>query len=211
VPRRGALSEEQFELEAQRARSAAKPREPSPRRRVLRSLQLPVAAVLLAACLVAGLKIADSARTTHTRIDATRTPVPGSRVVGLSARKYIVYYEANTTGGNIGLSRPHLRVRIESPSGRPLPLERYNGNFHTGSSYVDARAFLTVRVPEAGRYRITAGKASPQHISAAAPRLVLGEPTGTRTLRHVAGDVLALLAAILLIMVAATAWARRRD
>jgi hypothetical protein len=211
MPRRGALSEEQFELEAQRARSAAKPRELSPRRRLLRSLQLPVAAVLLAACLVAGLKIADSARTTHARIDATRTPVPGSRVVALSARKYVVYYEANTTSGNIGLNRPHVEVRIESPSGQPLPLERYKGNFHTGSSHVDARAFLTVQVPEAGRYRITAGRASAQHISAAAPRLVLGEPTGTRTLLRVAGYALALLAAILLTMVAATAWARLRD
>jgi hypothetical protein len=208
--RRGALTERQFESEEQRARSATQPRAVAPGRRVVRSLGLPVAAVLLAACFVGGLKLANSLAKPRTRIGATRTPAPGSRVVTLSARKYVVYYEADTTGRQ-GLSRPQLKVRIESPSGRRLPLRRYEGNFHTGGSLVDARAFLTVQVPRSGRYRIIVGKAAPEPISAGAPRLVLGEPTGTSILRRVAGYVIALLAAIGLTIVVGTAWARWRD
>jgi hypothetical protein len=201
------LTEAQFERERQRTDFALAQRGPDPldgsvvRRHAgqLRRLGRLIAAVALVACLVAGMAVA--ARTApklrHTRIAATRTPVPGSRSVTLGARKYVVYYEASTTGGNIGLAQPHgISVRVESASHRPLPLRPYRGNFHTGSSYVDARAFETVQVPSSGRYTIVASGHSSQPIVASSPRIVLGEPSGDGVPLLVGASGLALLAFI---------------
>jgi hypothetical protein len=178
----------------------------------MRSLGPPVAAVLLAAGIAAGLAIERSAPKGHARIAATRTPAPGSREVTLDDRKYVVYYEGHTTLGDIGLSHPRgVHVRIESSSGEALPLSRYSGNFHTGSSHVDAVAILTVEVPRSGEYRIIARGRSRQSISFTNRHIVLGEPTGTSVLRRVAGYVIALLAAIGLLIVVVTGVSRLRE
>jgi hypothetical protein len=205
-PPRGALTDAQFERERRRTEFALAQRGSHPfdgpvvRRHAgrLRRLGRLLAAVALVACLAAGIAVA--ARTApklqHTRIAATRTPVPGSRSVTLGARKYVVYYEAGTTG-NIGLAQPHgISVRVESASHGPLPLRPYTGNFHTGSAKVDARAFETVQVPGSGRYTIVASGRSSQPIVARSPRIVLGEPSGGRIPLLVGAGVLALLAFI---------------
>lgn len=163
---------------------------------------------LLAACLAAGLVVVKGTipKLRHTRIGASRTPVPGARDVRLDAGKYVIYYEAGTTGG-IALARPRgISVRIETLSRAPLPLRTYGGNFHTGSSHVDARAFLTVEIPRAGTYRIIATGRSAQPIVASGPRVVLGEPTGGKVLRLVGAGVLALLAFIALCILLPRWW-----
>lgn len=214
----GALSEDQFEREQRRAALELERRlglgEERPRAggaAVARRLTWVAGVVLLLAALAGGLVAA--LRTIpdlrHTRIGATRTPVPGSRDAELGAGKYVVYYAAGTTGG-AGLARPRgVQVRIAAPGQPPLPLRPYSGNFHIGSSHVDARAFLTVRVPRAGRYRIVTSGHSDQPINASAPRIVLGVPTGGRILRLVGGGVLALLAFIGLCFAVPAAVGRR--
>jgi hypothetical protein len=222
-PRPGALTDQQFERERQRAAFELQHQREDPleKRRVATRARLtaligwPLAVGLLAACLAAGLVVVK--RTTpklqHTRIGATRTPVPGARDVKLDAGKYVIYYEAGTTGGDIGLARPRgVSVRIETPSpaSLPLPLRTYGGNFHTGSSKVDALAFLTVEIPRAGNYRIIATGRSSQPIVARSPRIVLGEPTGGKVLQLVGAGVLALLAFIALCILLPTWWGRVR-
>jgi hypothetical protein len=220
-PRPGALTDQQFERERQRAAFELQHQrvDPSGERRVALRARLtavigwPLAVGLLAVCLAAGLVVVErtSPKLHHTRIGATRTPVPGARDVRLDAGKYVIYYEAGTTGGNIGLARPRgVSVRIETPSRAPLPLRTYGGNFHTGSSYVDARAFLTVEIPRAGNYRIIAAGRSSQSIVASSPRIVLGEPTGGKVLRLVGAGVLALLAFIALCILLPRWWGRVR-
>jgi hypothetical protein len=216
----GALTDQQFERERQRAAFALEHRrvEPSGERRVATRARLfarigwPLAVGLLAACLAAGLVVVKRTipKLHHTRIGATRTPVPGARDVRLDAGKYVIYYEAGTTGG-IGLARPRgVSVRIQAPSAAPLSLRTYGGNFHTGSSKVDALAFLTVDVPRAGNYRIIATGRSSQPIVARSPRIVLGEPTGGKVLRLVGAGVLALLAFIALCNLLPKWWGRVR-
>ncbi|MEA2471583.1 MAG: hypothetical protein QOE38_2582 [Thermoleophilaceae bacterium] len=222
----GALSDQQFERERQRAAFELQRQriDPSAERRVATRARLtaligwPLAVGLLAACLAAGLVVVKRTipKLHHTRIGATRTPVPGARDVRLDAGKYVIYYEAGTTGG-IGLARPRgVSVRIETPSPAPLPLplplplHTYSGNFHTGSSKVDARAFLTVEIPRAGNYRIIATGRSSQPIVARSPRIVLGEPTGGKILQLVGAGVLALLAFIALCNLVPKWWGRGR-
>jgi hypothetical protein len=220
-PRPGALTDQQFERERQRTAfelqhqrvDPSGERRVAPRARLTALIGWPLAVALLAVCLAAGLVVVKRTvpKLHHTRIGATRTPVPGARDVRLDAGKYVIYYEASTTGGNIGLARPRgVSVRIETPSSAPLPLRRYGGNFHTGSSHVDARAFLTVETPRAGNYRIIASGRSSQPIVASSPRIVLGEPTGGKILRLVGASVLALLAFIALCILLPTWWGRVR-
>jgi hypothetical protein len=216
----GALTDQQFERERQRAAFELQHQRVDPlgERRVATRARLtvrigwPLAVGLLAACLAAGLVVVERTipKLHHTRIGATRTPVPGARDVRLDAGKYVIYYEASTTGG-IGLARPRgVSVRVETPSPAPLPLRTYGGNFHTGSSHVDARAFLTVDIPRAGNYRIVATGRSSQPIVAGNPRIVLGEPTGGKVLRLVGAGVLALLAFIALCILLPKWWGRVR-
>lgn len=223
--RTGALNEQQFEHERRRAASELQHPRPDPlgtsareSRPRFRGSSLsrgnvapPLAALLLCACLAGGLALVARIipKLHKTRIGATRTPAPGSREVRLSAGKYIVYYEAETTGNDISLARPHgVTVRIETPSHEPLPLRPYAGNFDTGSTYVDARAFLTVQIPRQGSYRITVMGQSLQP-GASAPRIVLGVPTGHNVLELVAAGILATLAFIGLCMLLPAWWARR--
>jgi hypothetical protein len=220
-PRRtGALTDQQFERERQRAALELQhpPVDPlgeprvATRARLTARIGWPLAVGLLAACLAAGLVVVKRTipKLHHTRIGATRTPVPGVRDVRLDAGKYVVYYEAGTTGG-IGLARPRgVSVRIDMPPGTPLPLRAYAGNFHTGTSNVDARAFLTVEIPRAGNYRIIATGRSSQPVVASSPRIVLGEPTGGKVLRLVGAGVLALLAFIALCILLPQRWGRVR-
>jgi hypothetical protein len=216
----GALTDQQFERERQRAAFELQhPRvDPLGERRVATRARLtarigwPLALGLLAACLAAGLVVVKRTipKLHHTRIGATRTPVPGARDVRLDAGKYVIYYEAGTTGG-IGLARPRgVSVRIETPSPAPLPLRTYDGNFHTGSPHVDALAFLTVEIPRAGNYRIIATGRSSQPIVARNPRIVLGEPTGGKILWLTGAGVLALLAFIALCILLPKWWGRVR-
>jgi hypothetical protein len=216
----GALTDQQFERERQRAAfelqhqrvDQSGVRRVATRARLTARIGLPLAVGLLAACLAAGLLVVKHTipELHHTRIGATRTPVPGARDVRLDAGKYVIYFEARTTGG-IGLARPRgVSVRIETPSRVPLPLRRYGGNFHTGSSYVDARAFLTVEIPRAGSYRIIATGRSSQPIVESNPRIVLGEPTGGKILWLAGAGVLALLAFIALCDLLSTWWGRVR-
>ncbi|MEA2451129.1 MAG: hypothetical protein QOG63_3061 [Thermoleophilaceae bacterium] len=217
----GALTDQQFERERQRAAFELRHQRVDPsgerrgatRARLTARIGWPLAVALLAACLVAGLVVVKGTipKLQDTRIGATRTPVPGARGVRLDAGKYVVYYEAGTTGGDIGLARPRgVTVRIETSSSAPLPLRTYGGNFHTGSSYVDARAFLTVEIPRAGNYRIIATGRSSQPIVASSPRIVLGVPTGGNVLRLVGAGLLALLAFIALCILVPTWWGRVR-
>jgi hypothetical protein len=222
-PRPGALTDQQFERERQRADFELQHQRVDPfekgrvatRARLTALIGWPLAVGLLAGCLAAGLVVVKSTipRLHHTRIGATRTPVPGARDVKLDAGKYVIYYEAGTTGGDIGLARPRgVSVRIETPSPAPLPLplRTYGANFHTGSSKVDARAFLTVEIPRAGNYRIIATGRSSEPIVARSPRIVLGEPTGGKILQLVGAGVLALLAFIALCILLPTWWGRVR-
>jgi hypothetical protein len=221
-PRRpGALTDQQFERERKRAAFELQHQRVDPhgerrvatRARLTARIGLPLAVGLLAACVAAGLVVVERTvpKLHHTRIGATRTPVPGARDVRLDAGKYVIYYEAGTTGGDISLARPRgVSVSIETPSSAPLPLRTYGGNFHTGSSHVDARAFLTVEVPRGGNYRIIATGRSSQPIVASGPRIVLGEPTGGKVLRLVGAGVLALLAFIALCILLPTWWGRVR-
>jgi hypothetical protein len=219
-PRPGALTDQQFERERQRAAfelqqqrvDPSGERRVAPRARLIAVIGWPLAVGLLAVCLAAGLVVVKRTipKLHHTRIGATRTPVPGARDVRLDAGKYVIYYEAGTTGG-IALARPRgVSVRIESPSPAPLPLRTYGGNFHTGSSHVDARAFLTVEIPRAGNYRLVATGRSSQPIVARNPRIVLGEPTGGNVLRLTGAGVLALLAFIALCILLPRWWGRMR-
>jgi hypothetical protein len=217
----GALTDQQFEREKQRAAFELQHQPVDPlgaprvatRARLSARIGWPLAVGLLAACLAAGLVVVKRTipKLHHTRIGATRTPVPGARDVRLDAGKYVIYYEAGTTGGDIGLARPRgVSVRIQTPSAAPLPLRTYGGNFHTGSSHVDARAFMTVEIPRAGNYRIIATGRSSQPIVARSPRIVLGEPTGGKILRLVGAGVLALLAFIALCILLPKWWGRVR-
>jgi hypothetical protein len=193
--RQGAMSEQQFELEQLRA-SDEERLHATPHHGALRRLRVGAAVVLLMACLGVGLAVVLTTvpKLHGSRLAATVTPVPGSRDVPLAVGSYVVYYEADSPG-DIGLSPPRVRVRIGSPSGRPLPLKRYGGNFHTGSSYVDARAIFTVEVPTPGTYRISAtGELSQPGFSD--PRIVLGMPFGSKVLKIVGGGLLALFAFI---------------
>jgi hypothetical protein len=221
-PQAGALSDQQFERERQRAAFELQRQRVDPpgeqraatRARLTARFGWPLAVGLLAACLAAGLVVVERTipKLHHTRIGATRTPVPGARDVRLDAGKYVIYYEAGTTGG-IGLARPRgVSVRIETPSPAPLPLplRTYGGNFHTGSAKVDALAFLTVEIPRAGNYRIIATGRSSQPIVARNPRIVLGEPTGGKILQLVGAGVLALLAFIALCNLVPKWWGRVR-
>jgi hypothetical protein len=61
---------------------------------------------------------------------------------------------------------------------------------------VDARALLTVQVPAAATYRISAAGRPVQQGVVISPRIVLGEPTGAKILRLVGAGVVALLAFI---------------
>jgi hypothetical protein len=216
------LTEQQFESERRRAAHALAHdgADPMGERQVARRgaspgtrLALPLTVLLMAGCLAAGLILVKrtAPKLHNARIGATRTPVPGSRKVRLDAGKYVIYYEAGITGG-IGLARPHgVTVRIETPARRALALHPYAGNFHTGSSFVDARAFLTVQVARSGSYQIMAAGKSSQPIVANAPRVVLGTPTGGNVLRLVGASVMALLAFIALCFALPALWGRLGD
>jgi hypothetical protein len=219
-PRPGALTDQQFERERQRAALELQhqrvdpfgERRAAPRARLTALIGWPLAVGLLATCLAAGLVVVKGTipKLHHTRIGATRTPVPGARDVRLDAGKYVIYYEAGTTGG-IGLAQPRgVSVRVETSSSAPLPLRTYGGNFHTGGSTIDARAFLTVEIPRAGSYRIIATGRSSQPIVASNPRIVLGEPTGGKILRLIGAGVLALLAFIALCILLPKWWSSLR-
>ena len=120
-------------------------------------------------------------------LEDTRTPLPGSRVLRLEARKYNLFYEQETE-----VSRPpSLRVRIRPTAGDELlDLHDYSGSF-TISGDREATAFATVRVPRAGHYRVTASGRPARSVER--PAIVLGEPIGRRVIRIVAGGLAAVL------------------
>jgi hypothetical protein len=128
-------------------------------------------------------------------IEDTRTPVPGSRVVELEARRYNIFYEA--TGpvdryDNLPVPSLEISVARADGDGRPLPLRDYSGNFSTSSGNRESTAIRTVQVPRTGRYRIEVhGQQPPAPFSE--PKVVLGNPIGRKVLLLIVGVLGALL------------------
>jgi hypothetical protein len=119
-------------------------------------------------------------------LEETRTPVPGSKVVNLEARKYNLFFEADDLHGS---DAPSLLVRVQPlDSDHVVKLKDYSGSFRISGSR-DATAFATVRIPEAGRYRVVSSGQPPPRFSE--PAVVLGEPIGGRVGRIVAGGLVA--------------------
>jgi hypothetical protein len=168
---------------------------------------LPLGALAAVALLVFGGSLTVDAidSLSETRVGATRTPVPGTRNVELEARRYTLFYEVGSSSvleGDLDkLPIPPLEVTIRrGGDGTPLPLDDYGGSFTLYDGDRAAKAWRTVQVPEAGRYRIRAA-GRPRALDLA---VVLGKPVTRRVLRLVAGlagiasglGLLALLAAV---------------
>jgi hypothetical protein len=173
---------------------------------------LPYAGVfLLWAATVAGVWFAleQALEIDNARIESTRTPVPGQRIVELDTRRYNIFFEADNIvdPDQVGqqLDDPAtspLRIRIrEEDSDRVLPLDGYSGTL-TLSGGPDATAIATVRIPREGRYRITV--TSTEDLFFSSPSITLGEPIARRVVKLVGGLIVAgvtLLAGLLILVV----------
>lgn len=156
----------------------------------MRRSLLPTGAISALALLAIGVLLtADAAGSlSETRLGSTRTFVPGTRYVTLDARKYTVFYEIAASSSDEGslddLPVPALEVTIRRNGDEPpLRFEGYSGSFSIYSRGRGARAWRSVEVPEAGRYRIrTAGRAAEPE-----PAVVLGRPLTRRVLRLIVG------------------------
>lgn len=167
----------------------------------MRPLQI-VGLVLLVALVVAGATIAAVSATKLPRgvLEETSTPIPGSRVVQLDARKYNVFYDGTSEQEAI----PPIRVLVTPAGGGPeLELEDFGGNLNFG----DAQAIATVEVPRSGRYRIVA-EGDPTFSTQA--EVVLGEPIGKRILRVVLGGAVAFLGFVGAVLLVVISLVRRR-
>jgi hypothetical protein len=161
-----------------------------------------VGLVLLVALVAAGATIAAVSVTKLSRgvLEATSTPIPGSRVVQLDERKYNVFYDG--TGEQEAI--PRIRVRVTPVEGGPaLELEDFSGSLNFG----DAQAIATVEAPRSGRYRIVAA-GDPTFPTRAS--VVLGEPIGKRILRVVLGVALAFLGFVGAVILVVISLVRRR-
>jgi hypothetical protein len=141
-------------------------------------------------------------------LEETRTPVPGSKVVDLEAHKYNVFFEAEDLHGS---DAPSLLVRVQGLDADAAPtLKDYSGSF-TISGSRDATAFATVRIPEAGRYRLVSSGQAPVRFER--PAVVLGEPVGGKVGRIV-GAVLvgavSFVSGMALLILALVSRSRRR-
>ena len=156
----------------------------------MRRTLLPTGAIAALALLAIGvLMTADAAGTlSETRLGSTRTFVPGSRWADLEERKYTVFYEVATgtiaEGSLDDLPVPPLEVTIRRDGDGPaLPLDDYSGSFTVYSGGRGATAWRTVKVPEAGRYRIrVAGRSTDP-----GPAVVLGRPLTRRIFNLILG------------------------
>jgi hypothetical protein len=141
-------------------------------------------------------------------LEETRTPVPGAKVLNLEARKYNVFFEADDLHGE---DAPSLLVRVQGLDVDAAPeLRDYSGSF-TISGSRDATAFATVRIPEAGRYRLVSSGQAPGRF--AEPAVVLGEPIGGRVGRIVGGVIVAavsFISGMALLIVTLVLGSRRR-
>jgi hypothetical protein len=167
----------------------------------LRPLQI-VGLVLLVAVVAAGATIAAVSATKLPRgvLEETSTPIPGSRVVQLDARKYNVFYDGTSEQEAI----PSIRVLVTPAGGGPeLELEDFSGSLNYG----DAQAIASVEVPRSGRYRIAAEGAGGLTPEAS---VVLGEPIGKRILRVVLGGALAFAGFVGIVLLVVISLVRRR-
>lgn len=124
----------------------------------------------------------------ETRIEETRTALPGSRTAELEEGKYVVFYEvADDSVGDVADGEfpiPALEVSLQrGGSGPALDLDDYSTNFDVSSDGRAARAYATVEVPEAGAYEITAAAGG----RASEPAVVLGRPVTGRIFRLITG------------------------
>lgn len=165
---------------------------------------------LLAALLVGwgvrgAIDAADSL--SGTRIGATRTPMPGTRIVRLESGKHTVFYEVDdgaADGEEIDVPRLDVAIR-RAEGGALLELEGFSGDLDLTSGGRAATAAGTVRIPEDGRYRLAVrGKAD-----AAAPAVVLGRPITARVLRLLVAVAGVLTGLCLGLLVGAVALALR--
>jgi hypothetical protein len=167
----------------------------------LRPLQI-VGLVLLVALVVAGATIAAVSATKLPRgvLEETSTPIPGSRVVQLDARKYNVFYDGTSEQEAI----PPIRVLVTpAGGGSALELDDFGGSLNFG----DAQAIATVEVPRSGRYRIATEDAPGLRPDAS---VVLGEPIGKRILRVVLGGALAFAGFVGIVLLVVISLVRRR-
>jgi hypothetical protein len=141
-------------------------------------------------------------------LENTRTPVPGSKVVHLEARKYNVFFEAEDLHGD---DAPSLLVRVQGLDVDAAPtLKDYSGNF-TISGSRDATAFATVRIPEAGHYRLVSTGEAPARFQE--PEVVLGEPIGGKVGRIVGAALVgavSFISGMALLILALLSRSRRR-
>ena len=155
--------------------------------------------LLWAACALAvWFAVEQALELDDTRLEGTRTPIPGQRTLDLDARKYNVFFEgghARSGPGGDALDDPEatpLRIRIRGENGdRVLSLDGYSGTF-TLSGGRDGTAIATVRVPRSGRYRMTV--TSSEELGYSSESVALGEPPGRRVVKLVGGLVLAAVA-----------------
>ena len=156
--------------------------------------------LLWAACALAvWFAVEQALELDDTRLEGTRTPIPGQRTLDLEARKYNVFFEARAIPDpdRVGdaLDDPEatpLRIRIREENGdRVLSLDGYSGTF-TLSGGRDGTAIATVRVPRSGRYRMTV--TSSEELGYSSQSVALGEPPGRRVVKLVGGLVLAAVA-----------------
>ena len=161
-----------------------------------------VGLVLLVSLVAAGATIAAVSATKLPRgvLEETSTPIPGSRVVQLDARKYNVFYDGTSEQEAI----PPINVLVmPAGGGAPPELEDFSGSLNFG----DAQAIATVEVPRSGRYRIVA-RGTPGFTREAS--VVLGEPIGKRILRVVLGGALAFAGFVGAILLVVISLVRRR-
>lgn len=167
----------------------------------MRPLQI-VGLVLLVAVVAAGATIAAVSATKLPRgvLEETSTPIPGSRVLQLDARKYNVFYDGTSEQEAI----PPIRVLV-TPAGGETALEL--GDFGGSLNFGDAQAIATVEVPRSGRYRIVTEEAPGFRPDAS---VVLGEPIGKRILRVVFGGALAFAGFVGIVLLVVISLVRRR-
>ena len=174
-------------------------------RLLILTLGAPLAAMLVGWGVPGAIDAADSL--SGTRIGATRTPMPGARIVTLDSGKHTVFYEVDD-GAADGeeIEVPALDVSVRpAKGGEPLELEGFSGDLDLTSAGRAATAVGAVRVPEDGRYRVAAtGEAD-----AAAPAVVLGRPITARVLRLLVAIAAVFTGVCLGILVGAVALALR--
>ena len=166
----------------------------------MRSLLALSLAVLVAGAIGLAVSIPQLA---DTRLEETRTPVPGSSFLDLEGERYNVFYELPSNAapedadGDTDIPIPgSLRLRLSAPDGAPVEPENYSGSFTTDSGGRAAQAWVTITPPRAGRYGLTVSGAPP---GAPNPTVVLGTPMRGRILAIVLSGiavVLGLIAAI---------------